>query len=237
MQSRFDHDYVIVFVVDQDAITKIYSLLKSKICDPEITIECVGNVTHTMNSVSKLFEYANSKEKKIRKLTLSAHLLQSPSKNATIVFNGKNSFSRGVSIKLEARNDLVENMKKSILDIIDGVKPWYHHAPKLDFIVIGMGVLFCTSMILNILKVQGYISVTEENKFDISELNLFIIGTLLCLVFLYSLNRVRDLIFPKSIFLIGNEIKRYETIKNFQWVVGIGGVLSIVVGSAFAILT
>ncbi|MCR9230463.1 MAG: hypothetical protein NXI29_05580 [bacterium] len=230
MQSSFDKEYNVVFAVDKDSISRIFDLLKSKICDPEIKIECIDNTTHVMTSVAKLFDYANARDKRIKKLTISAFNFSPSRKSASVTFNDKNALWRGISIRIEARNDVVDRMKNDLFDIIDGVKPWYHHAPKFNFVAIGLFLVFFTSLAVSVLKKLGYITLTENKGFDISEFNLFMMATLLYVVVLYFLNLIRDFIFPRAVFLIGNEIKRYDTIIRVQWGVIISGIVAIVTG-------
>lgn len=236
MKGRYSEELSHAFVVRPDELKKLVELLQKRIGKVDISVDCVDKIEREFNTVKELIAYENSKSKRIRRIHLSA-CSDNYSKSATIVF--RDSFLMGVSINVNGREDVVSRLKEEILDIVAGMRPWYDIFARLALVtIIGVGFLILL-FIFSIFILFEWITVVDSPSSD----SKIVKGSALSIVFwliislgLWGFYRLRGILFPRAVFIIGQGKLRFRTLEKVRWGVVIAFFVSFAAGFVLLIL-
>jgi hypothetical protein len=226
------------FILDADVFKKLCKLLDERIGHLEIRAECADQVRREFKDAADLVKYENTKGKDILRLSISARS-DNHDKSSEVKFSGK--FSSGISIDINANDDVLTRLRSDISDIVSGTKPWFSVMSCVDLVL-------CASikyLIIVIGLVTGAIMVSRIQK--VTTINADAHGTVIgCLVGIVSIvgfaiiwwfiYHLRRFIFPRSVFLIGQVKNRYRIIERCQWGVLIAFLVSIAAGIALLVV-
>lgn len=236
MESHFTVELPQAFVVGEAELKKLTDLLSDRIGPFEIRAECVDDVTRTFKTVKEISGYENSKGKELRRLHVSARS-EDFKKRATIDLYG--SQWRGISLDFDARDDVVSRLRADVLEIVGGMRPWYSAFHRVDFVsilVVTYLVLWIGLLIFVAVK-QFPSEAPKEASPSSSALAQLIIYGAIAGVFVVGivLNRFRDTIFPRAVFLIGQGKSRFQHLERIQWGIVIAFIVSFVAGAIIAV--
>ena len=237
MDSYFSVDITHAFIVGEDEIKKLTRLLNGRIGNVEYRINCSDNITRSFKSTAELFDFENSKTKTIDRLHIIARS-DDYTKDASIDFS--NSRWRGISIAIHARDDMVDKLKDEILDVISGMHPWYSFLHRVDFVTVSIFTYMALLVVLISIVAFGLVPTHESSNNDISKTAsswLILLGVS-AVVFLLGLflNHFRNCIFPRAIFLIGQNKIRFRQSDKFQWGCVIAFIVSFIAGAILLLL-
>lgn len=129
MNAKFSKDIQDAFIAGPDGLKKLGSLFSDRIGPLEIQIDCVDEITRNFPSMEELLLYENAKSKAIKSLRLFARSKDS-NQRAEIKFT--DSEWRGISIELDASQEVVSRLKDEVLDILSGMRPWYAPVHRIE---------------------------------------------------------------------------------------------------------
>jgi hypothetical protein len=227
MDAHYSVELPQAFVAGEDEIKKLADLLSDRIGNLEIRADCADDVARTFKTVKELATFENAKGKEIRRLRFSAHS-DDFKKRGTIDLSG--SRSPGISLDFDARDDVVSRLRNELLDLIGGMRPWYAVLHRVDFASIAFLAYFLLWFGLLIVVAFKWIQVDaskEQNLSGSARAQLIVYGGIALLFALgIVLNRFRDSIFPRAVFLIGQGIARFHYKERIQWGFVIGFIVS-----------
>jgi hypothetical protein len=228
------------FILDADAFKKLCKLLDERMGHLEISGECADQVRREFKDAADLVKYENTKGKDILRISISARS-DNHDKSSQVKFSG--TYSLGISININANDDVLTRLRSDILDIVSGTKPWFSMIACVDFalcvlitfyFIFGIGLVTTSIMVLRIPKVAN----------NIADSHGVAIGYLVPIVFIVSfaiigwlIYHLRKFVFPRSVFLIGQGKNRYRIIELFQWGVFIAFLVSFAAGIALLVFT
>lgn len=236
MNAQYSIELPHPFVIGDDELKKIARLLADRIGNLEIRIDCTDDVSRTFNSVNELVTYDNPKTREIVRIYLNSRS-DDFAKNATIIFSG--SRWGGISLDFRARDDVVTRLRTEILDVIAGVRPWYNVVHRIDFLPIAL--VACLLLYFGLIVGVAFklVRVEDSQEDDPSQsavAQLVVFGGIALLIGVgILLNRFRDRVFPRAVFLIGQGRARFKHLERFQWGFIIAFVASFAAGLVIAL--
>jgi hypothetical protein len=217
LDSTFKFELRDAFIVRVEPLKKIHGLLSDRIGKTTITAECVDDVTREFDSFSKLEAYENSNDKRIVNLRLRARA-DDWKKEATVEFTDKWYFG-GTRLEVRASDDVVTRLRSDLLDVVSGLRPWYHFINRFDVFgaaLLGLGILYIA--LLTWLAVYG--SDESSNSTPRQTGIAYLAAVAFCTVyfgFAYFIHRFRRFVFPHGTFAIGQEIQRLDVAEKWRW--------------------
>lgn len=237
MDAEFSTDLQQAFVAKSEDLRNLAKLLSERIGEITLNADCADGVTRKFSTIAELLAFDNAKSKEIVRLRMMARS-DDFKKRGEIDLSG--SKWRGISIRLEAREDVVGRLKESVLDIVASMRPMYSWLHRYDFI----WILFAIQLILGFLPAllvalgiydgSGSASISARTAARATILGLILpvfsigLGTLA--------NRFRNALFPKAFFAIGQSEKRLQKLEKIQGIVIMGFLVSFAASVVVAIL-
>lgn len=209
------------FIVKEKSLGKLIKLLNERIGEVEITAKCSDDITRVFKDVSSLASFENSREKRINLLDISAES-DDRENRASIEFSSE-SYPNGIYIRATAQDDIVTNLRNDICEIIDGLKPWYHILSKTNFFIFlyAFGAFYFLLIFgLFFALERGWTSTRYAETIAKSPVttSFLLVSSAVCVPLLaYIATRLQQILFPQAIFLLGQEIVRYETLEKIRW--------------------
>jgi len=231
MLSKSDLSIGSAFVVDPDSLTKIHRLLKDRIGDVTITADLSDKSEMKFNELKSLLSYENPKKRRIKSLCLSVNVFGE--KSARVAFTDTWYFS-GIKVTVEARDDVAERLRNDLLNIIEGMRPWYNTVNRFSTGIIALAVhmiLWLTAIAMsggNLLGGDTQLTWRSINGFAVYIVALFAIA--------YVIRQLLVLVFPRAEILIGQGVTRHTLHGNIQWVIVIGFCVSIIASVVAALV-
>jgi hypothetical protein len=236
MDAHYNVELPQAFVCGEDELKKLIQLFTGRIGVLEIRTDCADDVSRTFKTLSELIAFENPRGKEIRRLHISARS-DDFTRRASIDLSGSRWY--GISLDFLARDDVVTRLRTEILDIIGGMRPWYTLLHRVDFVYILFVIYFLLWFSLLLAAAFNWIPVETSKESSVNSsasAQLIIIGIIAIFFALGTvLNRFRDTIFPRAVFLIGQGKNRFQQLERFQWGVIIAFIVSFAAGIIIAI--
>lgn len=223
-ESRFDSKKA--FVLTQRDVKKIWDLLEGAGLEVEATLECADGISRKTKSLTEVLEYDNVQRAEIRALRLSGYSSEI-SAFSTITLGGMHSTS--VTCSLNGHVDKVAEMRIKLIDVVDGMKPWYDLCARIDFGLLLLGFFMFWVVFFSFLgngKPKAEVAPIQALYSTSIALGTFILLGLAG----WGMTRLRRKYFPISVFEIGHGLKRHDFAEKVRW----GVVVAFVVGLAGA---
>ena len=231
MDAHYTDELPQAFVIGEDELKRLSNLLSERIGTLDIQADCADNVARTFKNIKDLTGFDNARGRQIRRLRLSARS-DDFKKRATINLSG--SRWQGISLNFEARDDVVARLRAETLSIIEGMRPWYARLHRVDFVstaLFGYILLSIGALLAVAFKWVNVSDSKESNPRSSAIAQLVIYGGI---AFLITggvlLNRFRDSIFPRAVFLIGQGKGRFQHLERVQWGIVIAFIVSLLAG-------
>lgn len=136
LNAEFSIELRDAFIAQEEDLRKIAKLLSERIGPLEINIDCADGINRKFSTINELLQFENPPAKSITRLRMSAHS-EDFKKRGEIDLS--DSRWRGISIKIQAREDVVGRLKEELLDTIATMRPAYAWLHKPDFFFVGIG--------------------------------------------------------------------------------------------------
>lgn len=236
MNAHYSVELLQAFIVGEDELKKLADLLFDRVGNLEIRAGCADDVARTFANVKELAAFENAKGKEIRRLHISARS-DDFKKLATIELSG--SRWRGIALDFGARDDVVSRLRTEVLELIGGMRPWYAVLHRVDFESIAFLAYLLLWFGLLVAAAFKWIPVDggkEQNRSASALAQLVIYGGIAALFAMgIVLNRFRDSVFPRAVFLIGQGKVRFQHLERIQWGIIIGFIVSFAAGVVIAV--
>ena len=219
MNATFSKTIDTPYLFSMDTASAIFTLLKGKVGEVEISASCEDDITRLFDSVKELEAYENPKGRRIVSIDFTA-ASECYKKRASISFTESKYYS-SISIRATAREDAIIRLRNSFLEIVEHCRPWYSFLHRIDFWVVMLAVSFVVAVTSMILLVFLAGSVSLPRDFKLAGLLKPILGgfvlggTLIGSTHLLTLTR--DRLFPRAMFLVGYEIERHSLLEKWRW--------------------
>ncbi len=227
MDAEFSTDIQQPFIAHKDDLRKIGKLLSERIGELSLNADCADGLNRKFASINALVEYENSKTKELVRLRMVAHS-SDHKKRAEVDLSG--STWRGISIHIQAREDVVGRLKESLLDTISEMRPMYAWLHRYDFLFVAIGTQILIGLIPAGLLATGIIQMPQSSTIAARELAQAVLIGLISPAFAFLLgtvvNRFRDTLFPKAIFAVGSAERRLAKLEKLQMSVIVGFLVS-----------
>lgn len=234
MQSSYNKEFNIAFLLEEDDLKEINKLLTNRIGETRIEARCIHDTTLKMNSVGELLNYGNAKSKRIIGITFYA-VDHEKEKAAYVRFGGGKSST--ISVTVEARSDVVEKLSSELRDIILGTKCWYNGIDSIEkffFFLLPIISFFAISSTFDFWS-SYYQSEGKVYSFTNSVILVFVVMLLSLLVMSFAFFLI-IYCFPRRYYLIGQAKKRHKNLAMVQGVVVLGFFVSLAAGIAGSLL-
>ena len=225
------------FLIREEDIHKLYQLFHDRIGKVGITADCADDATREFKDAKALVSYQNTKPKEIIRIQLSARS-DDFSKRVELDLHG--SRWRGVTLDIHANDIVTSRLRSDTLDILEGMRPWYGILQKVDFVSLAFLAYFVFLVALLVLFAFEFIPSDDSAKSTTRSSalgQLILYGGLAALVVTgFIFNKLRDKVFPRSAFLLGQGKERYRNLERFQWGVVISFLASLAAGLVIVLL-
>ena len=163
-----------------------------------------SGINHEFDSIRKLISYENSLGSRIEEIQIECGDYSSELQ-ASLTIDLR--FYWGISVEISGLERDENHLKNKIYEVLDGCKAWYWMFYKFDFMLL---LVFLLLELLTIILIAIY-------YFSLKELEA--LRFLWCIVVLgirFVINKFHGKLFPKTVFSIGQVIKRQETMEKIQ---------------------
>lgn len=214
------------FVVNIKSVEEIWALLESYGFEVEATLECSDGVFRKTKSKTELTAYNNPPKARIKALRFVG--FKSPgSTYARVVVGGTNSVN--VSFSVNGSVTQVSEMREALVHTFDSIKPWYDVATKVDFLpLVALALIFFGFYTMFMSHEKGAAQITSTEALIMAILTSLMI--VLSFALIWALNKLKRLVFPKAVLLIGNGLQRDDVAEKVRW----GVVVTFIVGMGCA---
>ena len=227
MNVHYSKELPQAFVIGSSELEEVVALLEEHIGGIYIRVECSDDLSRDFETVEELIAYRNPKSKEILRIYISA-LSDNYSKSAGMTF--VHSIWSGILIKFKGPEDTVSRLKEEILDIIEGMRPWYN-------IVYNSKVRTTISLIFGVIIGLCIPSALGYKIGEIGLRNLLrdvmpiqLIAVIIFLPLWFLVQKPYSYLFPQASFLIGQGISRFEHQQRVRWGVVIAFFVSLAAG-------
>jgi hypothetical protein len=218
---------------------KLYRSFKELVGEPRFTIECSDGLDRELGDLDSLLDFENALSKQIESVKVMAGS-ESWEQRATLKLTRRGQST--VFISLDGSEDVVSKLNEAIEDRIEGMSPWYAPLTRIGFVNLAIALLVSAYFIMLIVSALGLLggqanSPSEPDLRTEAYAYLLIFGaTALVFAVGRGLDRVRDRLFPKGTFAIGQGEERHKRQEMWRWTVVIGFLVSLVAGVVLELL-
>ncbi len=237
MGSHYSVELSQALVVGEDELKKLADLRSERIGQLEVWADCADDVSRTFKNVNELLAFENVRGKEIRRLHLSARS-DDFEKRARIDFSG--SRWPGIVLDFVGRDDVVSRLRTGVFDLVGGTLPWYAWLHRVDYGFVAILACFLTwfgsltAVAFKWIPVDGS---KEQNPSGSALAQLMVFGWFgVLLATGILLNRFRNSVFPRAVFLIGQGKSRFQHLERIQWGIVIAFIVSISAGLVTLVL-
>jgi len=236
MDAEFSIDIRQAFIARNADLRKLGELLTERIGELSLNADCADGLTRKFASINELVDYENSKAKELTRLRMTARS-DDYKKRAEIDLSG--STWRGISIRIEAREDVVGRLKESVLDVVSEMRPMCSWLHRYDFVLVAFGIHILISLIPAGLIATGIVQVPQNSSITAQAAAKAMLIGLISPAFAFLLgaiaNRFRDTILPRAVFAVGHAERRLAKLEKVQSTVVLGFLVSFAASVVVAI--
>lgn len=226
-ESRFDTKKA--FVLNPQDVKKIWDLLEGADLEVEATLECADGISRKTKLMREVLEYDNSMRAEIKSLRLTG-TSSSISSYSTITLGGAHSTS--VSFSLNGHVDKVAELRVRLMDIIDGMRPWYDLCARFDFGAVVIILFMISGVYLSFLS-SGKPKENIAPDHALSATVISIAAVMVMILIGWFFSRLKRRFFPIAVFEIGLGAKRNEFAEKVRWGVVVAFIISMAAAFAF----
>jgi hypothetical protein len=217
MDARAQFSIAQVYVLERGQLEKIYKLIKDRIGEPEIKAKCADGLERDFPDLKRLLEYENPRDRGIASLSITA---RSEDFKKYVEVSFVQHRWETISVSIKGAETTVARLKEELSEIVDGTKPWYWPLAEVDFSNVATLVFsICLGMIISI-----QLTVDLKTRPSDFELTNSIMGSVIGVIAMgiawlcvKKLNRFWQRFFPLAVFMIGQEIKKFEETEKVRW--------------------
>lgn len=234
MQATFRKSEKHAFILKAEDATKIWKKLESYNKAVTASVKFSDSVVREVEELSELLNFENSNSKKILRIEFKAISLDHV--NITRIELDDSQYNP-VSISSSGDDEIVAKAASEIPEIINGLKPWYSKASRID-------ILFLLGILLTIGGALISLMLPESDKKKAATLmeaiTLLGITTLFFISVYYihkALTALKNSVFPIATFAIGQGLQRYNVQEKVRWGVVVSLIVSMIGSFLYGLVT
>ncbi|WED76238.1 hypothetical protein [Aeromonas allosaccharophila] len=234
MQSTFRKSEKHAFILKAEDTTKIWTKLESYNKSVTASVTFSDSVVREVDSLSELLSFENSNSKKFLQIEFKA--VSFDCANITRVELSDSQYNP-VSISSSGNDGIVAKVASEIPEIINGLKPWYSKASRID-----ISILLCILLAIGGMLITLMIPESDKKKVVTFMEAITLLGiTTLFFIFIYYLHKIltalKNHICPIATFAIGQGLQRYNLQENIRWGVVIALIVSMAASFLYGLVT
>lgn len=234
MQSTFRKSEKHAFILKAEDATKIWKKLESYNKEVTASVKFNDSVVREVGELSELLNFENSHSKKILRVEFKAISLDHA--NITRIELDDSQYNP-VLISSSGDDEIVAKAASEIPEIINGLKPWYSKASRID-------IFFLLCILLTIGGMLISLMIPESDKKKVATfmeaITLLGITTLFFISVYYTyktLTALKNSVFPIATFAIGQGLQRYNVQEKVRWGVVISLIVSMIGSFLYGLVT
>jgi len=213
------------FVATARDVSKIWKAFHDAAMDVNATANCVDGLVRHFESCESLVQYENPQRAAITSLEISARCRE-PYQTGEVSLGGR--YSAPVSISLRGEETMVSAIRTTLMDTIDGMKPWYSRVSTIDLFYVWYPIF----MVLFLLARTMTPSDTPTPAIPFAKA-VVLVAKLLALMatiggVIWGIAALRKRYFPIATFAIGQGASRHQHNEQVRWVVMVGFLVGVV---------
>ena len=223
INTEFNWSIDTSFILDEERIKSIAKVLQNHAKEQlSISISCQDGATRKYENPETLIEYENASKRRIRSLQMYSGMSWKPT--ASIKFTRK---AIGISypfidVHVIGTEKTASHTNRELKELAEGGRPWYSWISKPNTFFLWLPFYLITAVFSS-----------QPGVVDISHMVLRIIVILTLSIGLAAgVVFIIRLIFPRAVFLIGQEKTRHKTMERARWLT-ITTLLTATVGAIF----
>jgi hypothetical protein len=228
MNVTYSKTVLQAFIAGAPELEKLVNLLQDRIGKVKISADCADGFSREFGTVDDLINYENPKSKEIIEVSLSTGLRHVDSEFAEVALPS----TEGISIRFGASEDVVAKLRDDIIDILEGMRPWYNMLSLINSYPAAVVTFFivCIGALLVDLWLYEY-----SSKVGVAGVIIGLIGFISAILFL--VHKLFNYLFPWQVFMIGQGKSRFRDKERIQWGVGITFLVSLAAGLVIWLIT
>ena len=221
-KARFGQLISEPFVLDEERLKSIGKSLQDYAGEPSISVKCTDGGTLMFENLEKLFEYENAKNRRITSIEMSSYDVGQDREKTAIIDLSTMPFwgwlYPAIVMVIRGTEEEVLIVKRKLDEVIAGSRPWYSWISKINgfflwwlfFVVTGL-VLFVQFEWISLPEISSPINLSS--RVIITTTTLWMTLWVVCVSSspAFGAAYVIRRLFPSTVFLIGQEKKRYKT--------------------------
>lgn len=214
------------FVVQPSDLVKLWKLLAKDNGAPIVSVDCTDDIRRQFDNLEELLSYDNPSTKRIKALFFTSSLHDR--EYASITFEEQRYIHAVICVHIESEDRLDSTIRDGIVDIIEGMKPWYSPFARTTF-PFGSLVTVCTYTGLWWLSAELSLKLVSLKDASESTVIFFLVALSVFTAFIMTgLNRLRLRAFPVCCFALGQGERRYDAEERIRWGVIVALLVSVV---------
>lgn len=228
------------FIIDDQAITSLWKIFSDCGMTVEAAIKCSNNVVMNYANKEQLLEYPNEKSARIKSLEITGK--RDSSGNDVSLNFGEDSLET-ISGSISCDPPELNTVKDQVSQVLEDIRPRY--SVFATFSEIGLMVIVMSV----VLAVSGYTlrdlarttpqEATKKVVFTsayATHVALVMLGIVIAMFAIpFCVQKVREYLFPKHIFALGEGKLRHDSLVKFRWAILWGGMAVAVIGLGTAL--
>ena len=218
------------FVCEAEDLERLTRLLDSEVGELSWEIACADGVTRSGENVATLLEFDNAPNRKIQRLRLHAggYLGQ---RSASVQLGGRFDV---LDASIEGPAEFVNQLRPALESQLSGLRVWYGRVTGIDFHLATLFLLILLALTMYLAFLFGFIESSNEPPLTSRRAQVIVVTAIAGISVLpWGLSKIRDRLFPRATFAIGQGKRRHENLEKVRWGVIIAFGVSLAAGLAY----
>ena len=200
------------FVCEAEDLERLTRLLELEVGEISWEIACADGVTRSGDNVAMLLEFDNAPNRKIQRLRLHAGGYVAE-RSASVQLGGSLDV---LHVSIDGPAEVVDQLRPALESQLSGLRVWYGRVADFDFLGASMLFLFLLggTLFLAVVLLESSNESAETSRRPQAIFITVIVGIP---VIAWGLNKIRDRLFPRVTFAIGQGKRRHEHLEKVRW--------------------
>lgn len=207
------------FVATANDVSKIWKAFDDAAMDVNATANCNDGLVRHFESCESLVQYDNPQRAAITSLEISARCRE-PYQTGEVSLGGR--YSASISVSLRGEEAMVSAIRTTLMDTIDGMKPWYSRVSTIDLFYVWFPIFMVLSLLVSMMTPSD--TPTPAIPFAKAVVLLAQLLALIAVIggVIWGIAALRKRFFPTATFAIGQGASRHQHNEQVRWVVMVG---------------
>lgn len=220
-------------VVKSDDVSKIWKSISIPGTKTKAVATCTDGIVRHFDSCEELLGYENPLRASFVSLEISA--MSTPHERAEVSIGQK--YSSVVALSLHGQESNISDLRRSLADVVDGMKPWYSWVATVSLLNLLFPFVFvCLTLFVltSTFKIENSPGMPPSRAMLTIVIAVLAIGVIAGCFWVIQYLRTRY--FPKISFSIGQGLGRHQTHENIRWVLVVGFIVNVVASIVVSVM-